>query len=222
MNSTDEFMDNDGSETVGKWVSLTCNNDLIDIDCGQVRCKYLTANFMATVPGDAIVVVPATFRFVSQMVAHSVLSGRNNGHAEIAVRRLSVRCARPYRFAYVDGRRYEVMGISDAFEFVHYDGQCDCGTDIEIVNDTSDNIKTESQTNTSDYPAATVASIEMSSFISSLMDTRSSAPQCSVCKGPSNHRQVLEYLTKNIDYLCYMDTNIDGKCKKYRLFIIPI
>lgn len=210
----------------GKWVSLTCDNDQFDISCGRVRCGYSTADFMMTVHGDAVVLVPAAFHFVSQMVAHAVLSDRGDGHVWIAVRRPSIQCALSYRFAYVDGRLYEVMGVSDTFTFVHHDGPCDCSAhgNTETAADagcwfdadvcSSDGFMT---TTTAEQPTtAWNASADnsscsniMSSFISSLMDVRSSAPQCSTCKGPSNYRQVLEHLTKNIHHLSDVNSDIE-------------
>ncbi|XP_008180244.1 uncharacterized protein LOC100572569 [Acyrthosiphon pisum] len=180
----------------GKWVSLTCDSERFDIDSGRVRCQYTVADYMSAVDGAAVIVVPATFLYASQMVAHVVLPGSGRGHADVTVRRWAVRCARPYRFAYVDGRRYEVLGVSDAFTFVHCSGgSCDCGADFRMVLPVlqADDHRTTDHT--------------MSAFVSALMDTRSSA--CPVCNVPSNHRQVLEYLTTNIDRLSAVHSNIN-------------
>lgn len=188
----------------GKWVSLTGDSERFDIDSGRVRCQYTVPDYMAVVDGAAVIVVPAAFRSASQMVAHVVLSGARRGHAEVTVRRWAVQCARPYRFAYVDGRRYEVLGVSDAFTFVHCNsGPCDCGTDFRMELPTAvlqtDDLRTTDHT--------------MSAFVSALIDTRSSA--CLVCNVPSNHRQVLEYLTTNIDRLSDVHSNINRDHIKY-------
>jgi len=188
----------------GKWVSLACDSERFDIDSGRVGCQYTVAEYTAAVDGSAVIVVPAAFRCVSQMVAHVVLPGGGRGHAELTVRRWAVRCARPYRFAYVDGRRYEVLGVSDEFAFVHCSGgPCDCDADFRMELPTAvlqtDDHRTTDQT--------------MSAFVSALMDTRSSA--CLVCNVPSNHRQVLEYLTTNIDRLSDVYSNINTNHIKY-------
>lgn len=179
----------------GKWVSLTCDSERFDIDSGRVRCQYTVADYMSAVDGAAVIVVPAAFRYASQMVAHVVLPGSGRGQAEVIIRRWAVRCVRPYRFAYVDGRRYEVLGVSDAFTFVHRSGgSCDCGADfrMDLPVLQADDHRSNDHT--------------MSAFVSALMDTRSSA--CPVCNVPSNHRQVLEYLTTNIDRLSDVHSNI--------------
>ncbi|XP_022165848.1 uncharacterized protein LOC111030589 [Myzus persicae] len=184
-----------------KWVSLTCDSEWFDIDSGRVRCQYTVADYMAAVDGAAVIVVPAAFHYASQMVAHVVLPGGGRGHAEITVRRWAVRCTRPYRFAYVDGRHYDVMGISDAFTFVHCSGgPCDCGADFRMEQPTA--VVQANDHLTADHT--------MSAFVSALMDTRSSAcSHCPVCNVPSNHRQVLEYLTTNIDRLSDIHSSID-------------
>jgi len=198
----------EGGALDGKWVSLTCDSDRFDIDGGRVRCLYTVAGYMAVVDGTAVIVVPAAFRYASQMVAHAVLpDGGNRGHVEVTVRRRAVRCARPYKFAYVDGWRYELMGVSDAFTFVHCNGgPCDCDADFLMEQPAAvlhaDDRRTTDNT--------------MSAFVSALMDTRSSAcSHCSVCNVPSNHRQVLEYLTTNIDRLSDVHTIIDREHIKY-------
>lgn len=242
-------MSEGGATTFRKWVSLTCDSNQFNINSDSVRCEYSTAEFMSTVDGDAVIVVPAAFRFPSQMVAHAVLpssrdfvdSGRFK-LVDIAFRRSMVRCDRQYQFAYVNGHRYDVMGVSEVFIFVHGDngdGHCDCSCD---ENDTREGITTAEDEYCSAMSAAgnsvtstsaasiigedfdvkpqfmvmsvsgdnpTVPIVTMSSLISSLMDIRSSTSQCSVCRIPSNHRQVLDYLTKHIDRLSEVDSNID-------------
>lgn len=222
----------DETPRFGNWVSLACGSDRFDINRCLVQCKFSTTDFMASIGGDAIVVVPATFRFASQMVAHAVLHGCDHGDGlvEIAVRRAAIRCARQYRFAYVDGRRYEVVGVSDdSFVFVHREGLCDCGgvdNDNGIEYDNGDVLKLESSTQSEiihlastialDRPATTT--VKLRSFVSSLMDMRSSHPLCTACKVPSNYRQVLECLTENVDHLSDVDSNVDRECT--RCFII--
>lgn len=226
--------DVDETPRFGKWVSLTCGSDRFDIDRGLVHCEFSTTDFTASVGGDAIVIVPAAFRFASRMVAHTVLRGCDRGgggFVEIAVRRAAIRCARQYRFAYVDGRRYEVVGVSDdAFVFVHRQGPCDCGGGVsndydiergtggdllELESSTQSEIVNLASTITLDRPAA--ATVKLRSFVSSLMDMRSSHPQCSVCKVPSNYRQVLECLTENIEHLSDVDSDVDKECIRYFL-----
>jgi len=222
-----------GDNEFAEWVSLTSDNSQFDIRCSHVCCGYSTADFMVTVHGDAVVLVPAAFRFASQMVAHTVLPDRGNGHVEIAVRRPSVRCALSYRFAYVEGRLSKVIGVSDTFMFVHLDGSCDCDDSSTAASTGSGGSmdRTTSCGVIDDFitkPPTMVTSnrlidtANMSVFISSLMDTRSSAPQCSTCKGPSNYRQVLEYLTKNINHLFDVDSNIERERIKYLLVILII
>lgn len=191
----------------GKWVSLTCDSEQFDIDSGRVRCQYTVVDYMATVNGTVVIVVPAAFRCASQMVAHVVLHGDRRGHAEVTVGRWAVRCARPYRFAYVDGRHYEVMGVSDAFTFVHCSGgPCNCGDDFHMELPTG--VLQADDHRTADHT--------MSTFVSALMNTRSSAcSHCPVCDVPSNHRQVLEYLTTNIDRLSEIHSKIDKDHIKY-------
>lgn len=200
MGSTD-VLDLGGSGFGSKWVSLTCDSDRFDINSGRVRCQYTVADYMAVVDGTAVIIVPATFRYASQMVAHAVVTGDGRGHVELIVRRPAVRCARPYRFAFVDGRRYDVMGVSDAFTFVHCtSAPCDCSADIRIEQPTA--------VLTSDDHCT--AEDTMTAFVSSLMDTRSSAcSHCPVCNVPSNHRTVLKYLTTNIDRLSDIRSTID-------------
>jgi len=199
-----------------KWVSLTCDTQF-DIGGGCVRCGYSTADFMVTVHGDAVLLVPAAFRLASQMVAHAVLPGCGDGHVEIAVRRPSVRCALPYRFAYVDGRLFDVMGVSDAFTFVHRDGTCDCSDGTRADSTTRPPTTTISTNHRTD-----TTFVNMSFFVSFLMNTRSSAPQCSACGSPSNYQQVLEYLTENINYLSDVDSNIERKRIKYTYYVVSI
>lgn len=234
MSSTDPLVQDEGTGNNNeipfcKWVSLTSNSDQFDIDCGTVRCRYTTADFMATADGDTVVVVPATFRFASQMIAHAVVANHdgNEHNIDIIIRRPLVRCIRPYRFAYIDGRHYDVMGISDTFMFVHRDDTlCNCSYLADAENDTNDinSILLSSSETLPDCPtvmdtslghdAQTTAAVKLSSFISSLMEIRSSATQCSVCRIPSNYRQVLEYLTKNIDRLFIVDSNINNERMK--------
>ncbi|KAF0761076.1 Uncharacterized protein FWK35_00008948 [Aphis craccivora] len=199
MSSTTDVVSEGGAlgSLDGKWVSLTCDSDWFDIDSGRVHCLYTVADYMAAMDGTAVIVVPAAFRYASQMVAHAVLpdgGGRGGrGRVEVTVHRWAIRCARPYRFAYVDGWRYEVMGVSDEFTFVHCGGgQCDCDADVRIEQPTA--VQQANERRTTDHT--------MNAFVSALMDTRSSAcSHCPVCNVPSNHRQVLEYLTTNIDRL---------------------
>jgi len=196
----------------GKWVSLTCDSEQFDIDSGRVRCQYTVVDYMATVDGTAVIVVPAAFRCASQMVAHVVLPADRCGHAEVAVRRWAVRCARPYRLAYVDGQHYETMGVSDTFTFVHCSGgPCNCDADFRMEQPTG--VLQADDHSTADHT--------MSAFVSALMNTRSSAcSHCPVCNVPSNHRQVLDYLTTNIDRLSEVYSKIDKDHIKYsRIYI---
>ncbi|XP_025206938.1 uncharacterized protein LOC112602832 [Melanaphis sacchari] len=199
--TTDVVAEYDGLQG-GKWVSLTCDSDRFDIDGGRVRCLYTVADYAAAVDGTAVIVVPAAFRCASQMVAHAVLpDGRGRGRVEVTVRRWAVRCSRPYRFAYVDGWRYDVMTVSGAFTFVHSSGgPCDCDADFRMEQPTAG-----PQAN-----GRRAADHAMSAFVSALLDTRSSAcSHCPVCNVPSNHRQVLDYLTTNIDRLSDIHSAID-------------
>lgn len=210
-----------------KWVTLTSNSESFDIDCGRVRCRYATADFMATADADTVVVVPATFRFASEMIAHVIVANCSGSDVDIIIRRPLVRCIRPYRFAYIDSRHYDVMGVSDTFTFVHRDDTlCDCSHFAAAASDTDDinSVLISSPVTLPDCSAATVtssghdaqtiAAVKLSSFISSLMDMRSSATQCSVCRIPSNYRQVLEHLTKNIDHLSVVYSNINRERMK--------
>lgn len=215
MSSTDDdrLFTEERDGTFGKWVSLTCvGGDRFDIDCGRVHCEYSPVEYMATVHGDAIVIVPSAFQCVSQMVTVNVLSSRDRnvggGLIEIAVRRQSIRCCCPYRFAYVDGLHYEVMGVSKAFTFHHRDGRlCDC--DNDFCKEPPTNVAL------SDRPDAAV---RMGSFISLPPDAvrfNDDASQCLVCRIPSNHRIVLEHLKKNINHLSDIELTIDREYIKY-------
>lgn len=205
--------ENDGGGSIfHKWVSLTFVGDRFDIDCARVRCEYSSADYMATGNEDAIVIVPSSFRYVSQMVTHAVLSSRDRsgtGRVEIAVRRRSIRCRRPYRFAYVDGQHYEVMGVSKSFTFHHKDRPCDCG-DGSIATD--DFGKVLSTTAVSpDHPDVAVKTITLPSDMR-FIDTTS---QCSTCRIPSNHRLVLEYLKENTNRLSDVQLFINREYMKY-------
>ncbi|VVC37978.1 Hypothetical protein CINCED_3A009417 [Cinara cedri] len=198
--------DGDDSTLFGKWVSLTYVGDQFNIDCDRVSCEYLSVDYMATVHGDAIVIVPSLFRCVSQMVAHTILSSRDRsscgGHVEIVIRRSSIRCNCPYLFAYVDGLHYEVMGVSKAFTFHHRDEICDCSNanSITVVhnNDFINEPSTVASLNHLD-----TTTVRTSTIIPSFMDMQfiTAKSQCSVCGIPSNHRLVLEHLKKNINHL---------------------
>lgn len=197
----------------GRWVSLTIDGDLFDINLGLARCRYLLADYADAIHGDAVVVVPAAFRFASQMIAHTVLPVDNrDGLVEIAVPRPSVRCVRPYRFAYVGGRLCDVMAISGAFAFVHGDdGLCNC--DAVTATPDDDDLATEPFSSADPLPSAAV---RIGAFVSSLMDQRSRVPWCPVCTVPSNHRLVLTHLTENIDRLSAVDANFHRLRKKYK------
>lgn len=217
MSSTDDerlFTEEDGGGTFGKWVSLTCvGGDRIDIDCGRVRCDFSPVEYMATVHGDAIVIVPSAFRCVSQMVTVAVLSSRDRnvggGPIDIAVRRQSIRCRCPYRFAYVDGLHYEVMGVSKAFTFHHGNGRpCDCDDGFSKEPPTTAAL--------SNRPDEQV--VGTNSSISSPTDAvrfNEAESQCLVCRIPSNHRIVLEHLKKNINHLSDIELTIDKEYMKY-------
>lgn len=198
-----------------KWVSLTSDSDRFDIDSDRVSCRYAIADFMATFRGDAVVVEPAAFRFASQMVAHAVVGPARDrcssgGRVQIAVRRQSVRCSRPYLFAYVDGRHCEVMGVSDAFTFTHRDGrQCDCGTSGDGCN--GGGATTKSSTIVSNDGTT-------SDWVPSAVDDpwRSKALlQCSACKVPSDHRELLEDLMENVNGASDVDNTTDSEHVKY-------
>lgn len=207
----------DGDDAVcRKWVSLTCDTQF-DIGRGRVRCDYTTADFMVPVHGDAVLLVPVAFRLASQMVAHAVLADRGDGHVEIAVRRPSIRCAVPYRFAYVDGRLFDVMGVSDAFTFVHHDGTCDCSDGAGADSTTG-----PPTTTISTHRRTDAVSVNMNLFVSFLMNMRSSAPQCPACGSPSNYRQVLEYLTENVNHLSDVDSNIERERIKYIYYVVYV
>lgn len=227
--------------TFRKWVSFTFDSDQFYIDSGSVRCEYLTTKFMSTVDGDVVIIVPAAFRYASQMVAHAVLP--SNRHfvesgkvriVEIPFCRSMIRCDRQYQFAYVDGHHYDVMGVSEAFTFVHCNNggrRCDCSCDgddtrggIATVEDGNFSAASAAENSTTSSSTTniicedidgkqqlmmtlvtgddlTVSVVTMSSLIASLMDIRSSASQCTECRNPSNHQQVLDYLTKHINRL---------------------
>lgn len=208
-----------GGGAFRKWVSLTSDSDQFDIDGDQVSCRYAIADFMATFRGDAVVVEPAAFRFASQMVAHTIVDPAGDrcssgGRVQITVHRQSIRCARPYLFAYVDGRHYEVMGISDAFTFTHRDGQCDCGD--AGGGDSCRSATTESPTAVSNRPADGMTG----DFDASVMDEKGwfEALQCSACLVPSNHREMMENLMKNINYSSDVDNTTNNEHVKYILF----
>lgn len=205
--------DNARGSVCGGWVSLTGDGNPFDINLGLARCRYSVADYAGTVHGDAVVVVPAEFRFASQMIAHAVLpaDGRCGGLVEIAVHRPSVRCAKPYRFAYVGGRLCDVMAISGAFAFVHGDdGLCDCDDAAAAADD---DLATEPF---SSAEPRLSAAFGIGAFVSSVMDRRSSAQRCPVCAIPSNHRLVLTHLTENIDRLSVVDANFHRLHKKYK------
>uniref|UniRef100_A0A2S2R6P2 SKICH domain-containing protein n=1 Tax=Sipha flava TaxID=143950 RepID=A0A2S2R6P2_9HEMI len=204
-----------GGGAFRKWVSLTSDSDQFDIDGDRVSCRYAIADFMATFRGDAVVVEPAAFRFASQMVAHAIVDPAGDrcssgGRIQIAVRRQSVRCARPYLFAYVDGRHYEVMGVSEPFTFTHRDGQCDCGTGGgDGGGDSCSSATTKLPTTISNRPTDGTTG----DFVSSGTEEkgRYKALQCSACQVPSNHREVLENLMKNISYSSDVDNTTDSE-----------
>lgn len=198
-----------------EWVSLTCASDRFDIDCGRVRCHYATADFAATTGVDVMVVVPAACRRASPMIAHAaVVASRGVGErcsVEIAVPRASARCARPYRFAYVDGRRYEVLGFSAPFVFDHCGGPCDCDSSAGGAGTADDDFRGW------EVPGGLAAVRDISAFVSSLVDTRFSAPRCPACNVPTNHQQVLQHLTTSTDRLSRVALDIDRECAKYLL-----
>lgn len=200
------------------WVLLTSDDERFDIDSGRVQCRYLTPDFVSAGRGDVMVVVPAAFSFASQMIAHAVLPvGGGDGRIEIAVRRPLIRCARPYRFAYVDGRLCDVMAVSGTFAFVHGGRPCDCDDRFpETGSSPLQSIAAASAAATAVEPSSLERPVvRMSSFVSSLMDVRSSAPACSNCAVPSNRRQVMAYLTENLDRLYAVDERIRRLCKTY-------
>lgn len=192
-----------------QWVSLTSDGDRFDIDCGRLRCRYAAPGYADVVRGDAVVVVPGACRTAFRAIAHAVLPGdRGAGCVEIAVRRPSVRCRRPYRFAYVGARLGDVIAVSERFAFVHRSGNpCDCD-----CYDCDDDEVSAVLLPTADRPAAATA---MTSFVSSLMDERSSAPQCPACAVPSNYRQVLGRLAENVERLSAADARLHELRNKY-------
>lgn len=206
--AVDERWPADGDQ----WVSLTSDGDRFDIDCGRVRCRYSAPGYADVVRGDAVVVVPGACRTASRAIAHAVLPGDHGaGCVEIAVRRPSVRCRRPYRFAYVGARLGDVMAVSDRFAFVHRAGNpCDC--DCYDGDGDDEEVSAVLLPPTADRPAAATA---MTSFVSSLMDERSSAPQCPACAVPSNYRQVLGRLAENVERMSAADARLHELRNKY-------
>lgn len=210
-----------------EWASLTCASDRFDIDCGRARCHCTTADFAAVTDADVVVVVPAACRRASSMIAYAAVpAGRGGGRCsvEVAVSRASARCARPYRFAYVDGRRYGVMAVSAPFAFDHRGGPCDCDTSPgggggggaadAGVADGRDSRAGETAFGAPDRLAsATVRG--MSAFVSSLMDTRFGAPRCPACNVPANHGQVLEHLRTSADRLRRGTADVKKECSRY-------
>lgn len=208
----------DGEQTFGgdRWVSLTGDGDRFDIDGGRVRCRYTAPGYADVVRGDAVVVVPGACRSACRAIAHAVLPGDHGaGCVEIAVRRPSVRCRRPYRFAYVGARLGDVMAVSEPFAFVHCAGNpCDCGGGGGGGVDDEDSAAPLPSPSPpiADRPAAASA---MTSFVSSLMDARSSAPQCPACAVPSNYRQVLGRLAENVERLSAADAQLHRLRNRY-------
>lgn len=205
----------DGEQTFSgdQWVSLTGDGDQFDIDGGRVRCRYSAPGYADVVRGDAVVIVPGACRSASRAIAHAVLSGDHSaGCVEIAVRRPSVRCHRPYRFAYVGARLGDVMAVTEPFTFVHCAGNpCDCdGGGFD--DDDEDSAAPLPPPSTADRPSAASA---MTSFVSSLMGARSSAPQCPACAVPSNYRQVLGRLAENVERLSAADAQLHMLRNKY-------
>lgn len=206
-----------------EWVTLRCASDRFDIDRGRVSCHCTTADFAAATDADVVAVVPAACRHASSMIAHAAASagrGRGGGSGgrrsvEIAVRRTWVRCARPYRFAYVDGRRHGVMAVSAPFAFDHRGGPCDCDASASAgwAGDGAADDRAGETVIASDRATATVFSI--SAFVSSLTDTRLGAPRCPECNVPANYGRIAEQLKTIKDSLRRATTDVKKECSRY-------